>query len=182
MNFNKNIIRKIIRKQINEVFEFNNKNKTFVPPHNISKFAEKILNIYQNNHLQTQAIDSNEGSGINKIKDLINRKPQNFAELKRLKAYFDNHQNEVSKIRNNNNIKQIDIGTLKEMKLHPLLLQWNLHGGDITYLWVKQAIQNNYDNNMRTKSNIRDAGGAGYNKGMGVMRIKYDPTKMRIHR
>ena len=64
-----------------------------------------------------------------------------------------------------------------------IMQAWGLHGGEEGNRWVKEELRKFHDENMRTKSNLRKAGGAGTNKGMGVFDTSIMKTnKQRIHR
>ena len=64
-----------------------------------------------------------------------------------------------------------------------IMQSWDLHGGEAGNQWVKTELKKFHDENLRTKGNLRKAGGAGTNKGMGVFDTSImDTTKQRIHR
>ena len=64
-----------------------------------------------------------------------------------------------------------------------LMQSWDLHGGEAGNQWVKGELKKFHDENLRTKSNLRKAGGAGENKGMGIFSTNHMKTNNnRIHR
>lgn len=87
----------------------------------------------------------NEGSGTRKAEELANGTMQSHSQMKRLKAFFDANQ--------------------------PGSPEWELHGGNAAKMWVEKALSGTHDANMRTKENMRRAGGGGHgmNDGMGTM-------------
>ncbi|MDG1949236.1 MAG: hypothetical protein P8J32_00225 [bacterium] len=97
-----------------------------------------------NSNAQTQS-GGNEGSGRRKAQELAKGQMQSHAQMKRLKAFFDANQ--------------------------PGSPEWELHGGNAAKMWVDRALAGNHDANMRTKENMRKAGGGGHgmNDGMGSM-------------
>ena len=99
----KDIIRNIIRKEIEvlfEAFEMRNEGKKFTPPQNVSQIASealKAINMAKNNNVTPVSLDekNNQGSGRLKAKSLSARTPQNFSEMKRLKAFFESNSSKV---------------------------------------------------------------------------------------
>jgi hypothetical protein len=100
------------------------------------------------------------GSKLEKAVELASGKVQTFNQIKKLRDFFtSNQENKQDK-------------------------SWNLHGGDACQKWVESELSKFHDENLRTKSNLRDAGGAdapsnGNNKqrgrkGMGI----FDSTLM----
>jgi predicted transcriptional regulator len=165
-----NEVRKIVKDVLSEAFEFDN-NKSFTPPYNVSKKASEALSIVSSNNLTQKG--TNEGSGLQKAKDLSNKKVHSHEMMKRLKAFFDNNAESVSKERSAG----------KTIKDSGVIQSWELHGGDEAKRWVDNSIAHLKDENLRTKKNLRQAGGAGNNKGMGIFDTSMmDPTKQRTHR
>lgn len=145
-----------ISKIIFEVFEFNN-NKTFYAPLNVKQACQNALNIISNNNLIGNG--GNEGSGANKAKELISGGAQNHAQMKRMKAFFDNNKESVNKEKLSG----------KSINDSGIIQSWELHGGDAGMNWVNSSISSLKDSNLNTKKNARIAGGAGKNKGLGSM-------------
>ena len=115
----------------------------------------------------------NEGTGIDKSSSLAAKEPQSHEQMKRLKAFFDKNLEKIKEQK----------GAGHTIKTCPYMLAWGLHGGDAAMNWVNQELDSKHDDNLRTKTNMRKAGGAGKNKGMGVFDISMtDPTKQRIHK
>ena len=99
-----------------------------------------------------QAIAST-GSNLEKAVELKDRKAQTFNQMRKLRDFF---------VKNQNN-KQDQ--------------SWNLHGGDKCRDWVEKELGEFHDENLRTKSNLRKAGGAGDKKGMGIFRTDLMDTR-----
>lgn len=134
-------MREIIRAILLEGLEFST-NKLFTPPHNIIQIAKSISSSSGN----IDDADKNRGSGARKIVDLASGKPQNFNQMNRLLSFF--RTEEESGRRGSQ--------------------EWNLHGGDQVYDWVKREIGQHRDHNLSSKDRMRKAGGANNNKGMGL--------------
>jgi len=171
-------LRKFIFKEIElifEAFEFRNSNKSFIPPLKVKQTAELAQNALKNRAMPLQKTDEtgNEGTGTQKAKDLIAQRPHNHSELKRLKSFFDNNAAKVNS----------EKSAGKDIYNSDYIMIWNLHGGDEGKNWVDSEISKTKDANLRTKKNMRIAGGANKNKGMGTLDITMmNPTKQRIHR
>jgi len=96
-----------------------------------------------------QAMVSN-GSKLKKAVELASGQSQTFNQIKKLRDFFNsNEENKQDK-------------------------SWNLHGGDACQKWVESELSKFHDENLRTKNNLRKAGGAGNKKGMGI----FDSTLM----
>ena len=89
------------------------------------------------------------GSKLEKAVELANGKPQTFNQIKKLRDFFNTNKDNKGQ-------------------------DWNLHGGDACHNWVERELEKFHDENLRTKSNLRKAGGAGDKKGMGI----FDTTLM----
>lgn len=183
--------RQIIRKEINELFESfeftKNKDEKFVPTIPIATASSLALQVYKQVKSKGWKVNSldengNDGSGKLKARELSSRTPQNSNELKRLKAFFEKNQNNVTSERQKYNIPQQQYGTAQEMKKSEAILVWNLHGGDACRDWVNNITQSEHDEDVKTKERLQKAGGAGNNKGMGVFAPPKNPTNIRIHR
>lgn len=157
---------------ISEVGEFNY-NKRFTPTDIVAKKAQEALsNVGTQDNTQS---GTNEGSGKQKASELAEKKSQSIDQIKKMAAFFS--KNAASVIR----IKQQGGPQTDEEK--GLMQAWNLHGGEEGNRWVKSELQKFHDENLRTKSNLRKAGGAGTNKGMGIFDTSIMKTnKQRIHR
>ena len=187
------ILREFISNKIDiilsEAFKFKNDNESFIPPADVSKVAKRAGRMYQSlkdsgesKNIKNSVGGENEGSGKRKVMDLSMKEPQSHSELKRLYSFFKNNEQQVSEERKKLGILVTEKGSDKEMT-SPLLLIWNLHGGDPCYKWVSDNLERKNKENITTKKNQRVAGGANSNKGMGTLDITMtDPTKMRIHR
>lgn len=97
------------------------------------------------------------GSRLEKAVELGGKKAQTFNQIQKLRDFF---------VKNQNN-KQDQ--------------SWNLHGGDNCRDWVEKKLGEFHDESLRTKSRLRDAGGADApsngnkkqrgRKGMGIFDI-----------
>jgi hypothetical protein len=97
------------------------------------------------------------GSQLQTAVELASGKPQSFQEIKKLRDFFRKDENKRDK------------------------KSWELHGGDAAAKWTEEAMKKFHDENMRTKKNLRNAGGAGNKKGLGIFDTSImDPTKGRI--
>jgi len=183
-------LRKLIREQIAllfESFEMRNDGKNYVPTDNVAKIAQtalKAINIAQKKGIKVSSVDEsgNQGSGRRKAQQLSQKTKQSFAEMKRLKAFFESNSIKVEEERKKLGIIQQRRGTIDEMIKSNLLLVWNLHGGDAGKKWVDSKLLDTHEQGNRKKNRLRQAGGAYKNNGMGVFRTQYDPSQQRIHR
>ena len=148
-------IREVVKEAMSEAFDFNN-NKSFTPPSNVVAKAKEAIAAVSNNNLTQKG--GNEGSGYQKAKSLSQKETQSHPMMKRLKSFFDSNEDSVRQERNSG----------KTINDSGIIQSWELHGGDECKNWVTNAISNLKDSNLRTKKNIRNAGGAGKNKGMGI--------------
>lgn len=170
MNLTESQIRKIVREVLFEAFEFDN-NKTFTPPPNVAQRAQEALNVVSSNNL-TQS-GTNAGSGLSKAKELVSKQTQSFDMMRRMKSYFDTNEEAYKSAKASG-------GTLKD---NGVIQAWELHGGDSGRDWVNQEMDSLNQSNLNTKKNLRKAGGAATNKGMGIFDTSMmDTTKQRIHR
>lgn len=163
-------IRSIVRAVLSEAFEFDN-NKTFIPPPNVAKRAQDAINVTSSNNLTKS--NTSFGSGINKAKELASKQPQSFEMLKKIKSFFNSNQDEYNS----------DKSAGKNINNSGIIQAWELHGGDSGKDWVNQELDSLKKDNLNTKKNLRKAGGAGTNKGMGIFNTKLMSTNNhRIHR
>lgn len=165
-----NEIRKIVREVLREGVTFDN-NKTFNPPPNVAQRAQEALNNVSNNNL-TQS-GTNDGSGLSKAKELASKQTQGFDMMRRLKSYFETNQEAYN----------ADKAAGKTIKNSGVIQAWELHGGDSAKSWIDQELDSLNKDNLNTKANLRKAGGAGVNKGMGIFDKNIMSTNNhRIHR
>lgn len=181
------IVRKIIKEQINllfESFEMDNDKKTYVPNDKVAKTAQIALQVMNRTRQNAKSLDEtgNEGSGKLKAKQLSQKTSQSFAEMKRLKSFFESNSLNVEEERKKIGIIQQRRGTVDEIIKSNILLVWNLHGGDAGKDWVTTELEKTHKQGNNKKSILRKSGGAYNNNGMGVFKIKYDPSQQRIHR
>jgi len=131
----------IVRMLIKEALEFDD-NKTFTPPHEVISAAQKALET-----VRPSSMNGDKGNGADKARRLAAGETMTFSQMKRLKSFFDTE--EETKSQNH--------------------AAWELHGGDVTYAWVKRELDRIRDGNLRSKKTARTMGGAGVNMGMGTM-------------
>lgn len=163
-------VRKIVRGVIKEAFEFNN-NKTFTPPPNVAQRAQQALNAVSKNNLTQSGTDI--GSGTSKAKELASKQIQNFDQMRKIKSFFDTHEESYRK----------EKAAGKTIDNSGIIQSWELRGGDSGRDWVNQEMGSLNQDNLNTKKNLRKAGGAGTNKGMGIFNTKLmSTTNSRIHR
>jgi len=157
---------------VNEVGEFNY-NKRFTPTDVVAKKAKEALaSVGQSDNT---AQNTHEGSGKEKAVELAEKKSQTIDQLKKMGTFFTNNAAAVIRI------KQQGGPQTDEEK--GIMQAWNLHGGEEGNQWVKNELKRFHDENLRTKSNLRKAGGAGKNKGMGTFSTnQMSTTNHRIHR
>lgn len=148
-------VRKIVRGVIKEAFEFNN-NKTFTPPPNVSQRAQQALNVVSKNNLTQSGTDI--GSGTSKAKELASKQIQNFDQMRKIKSFFDTHEESYRK----------EKAAGKTIDNSGIIQSWELRGGDSSREWINQELSSLKKDNLNTKKNLRSAGGAGTNKGMGI--------------
>jgi hypothetical protein len=92
------------------------------------------------------------GSKLEKAVDLSSGKAQTFNQIKKLRDFFTTNQDSKDQ-------------------------SWNLHGGDACRDWVEKELSKFHDSNLKTKSNLRKAGGAGEKKGMGIFDLTLMDTR-----
>ena len=98
-----------------------------------------------------EAMNSN-GSNLEKAVELKDQKAQTFNQMRKLRDFFTANKDNKDK-------------------------NWNLHGGDECRDWVERELSKFHDSNLKKKSNLRDAGGAGEKKGMGIFRTDLMDTR-----
>lgn len=163
-------VRKIVRGVLREAVTFDN-NKTFTPPPNVAQRAQEALNAVSSSNLTKSG--TNAGSGLSKAKELASKQTQGFDQMRRMKSYFDTNQESYN----------AEKASGKTVKDSGVIQAWELHGGDSGKDWVNQEMKSLNQSNLNTKKNLRKAGGAGINKGMGTFDTKMMSTNNhRIHR
>lgn len=157
---------------ISEVGEYNY-NKSFSPTDNVARNAKEALsNLATADH----TIDNtDQGSGKEKAVELSEKKSQNVEQMKKLASFFSTNIATITRIKQQG-------GPKTDEEKH-ILQGWNLRGGEAGNQWVKSELDRFHRENQSTKDNLRKAGGAGKNKGMGVFsKSVLDTTNHRIHR
>lgn len=170
--FIKEVVLKKLEDLINEVGEFNY-NKRFTPTDSI---AQKVKQAISQNGMSDFTLNgTEEGSGKQKAQELAGKKSQTIEQMKKMANFFSKNAAPVIRIKQQ--------GGPKTDEEKGIMQAWGLHGGEEGNQWVKNELKKFHDENLRTKSNLRKAGGAGTNKGMGVFDTSImDTTKQRIHR
>jgi hypothetical protein len=158
-----NEVRRIVREVLSEAVTFDN-NKTFIPLPNVAQRAQEALNAVSSNKL-TQS-GTNAGSGLSKAKELASKQTQSFDQMRRMKSYFETNQESYS----------AEKAAGKTINNSGIIQAWELHGGDSGKDWVNQQMNSLNQSNLNTKKNLRKAGGAGENKGMGTFDTKIMST------
>jgi hypothetical protein len=170
----KQFIKEVVQKLeglISEVGEFNY-NKNFTPTDSVAQKAKQALSQIGSNDLTSSG--SNEGSGKQKAQELAEKKSQSIDQMKKMANFFSTNAAAIVRIKQSGAQTDEDKGIMQS---------WDLHGGEAGNQWVKNELKKFHDENLRTKSNLRKAGGAGTNKGMGVFDTSIMKTnKQRIHR
>lgn len=135
-----NEIRKIVRTIITEDFRYLYDTNTFTPTREVIQTAQKALQVVQNNKL-VQSDNSNEGSGLRKANSLVAAEPMTHAQLKRMKAFFDNNFQAVQNEKNAG----------KNINTSPLIQKWELWGGDAGKTWAEKEIGSTQSSNQTSK-------------------------------
>ncbi|MEK6830220.1 MAG: hypothetical protein AABY15_08955 [Nanoarchaeota archaeon] len=173
MNLTESQIRKIVSEEVRRVFEavtFDN-NKTFTPPPNVAQRAQEALNVVSGNNLTQSGTDI--GSGLSKAKELAAKQSQGFDMMRKIKSFFDTNESSYKS----------EKAAGKSIKNSGIIQSWELRGGDSGRDWVNQELGSLNQDNLNTKKNLRNAGGAGKNKGMGIFDTNMMSTNNhRIHR
>lgn len=155
-------IREWIKKELSivlEDFRYQYDNETFLPTPSILDQIAKAYEYIKTNNLVAGS-GGNEGSGLQKALDLLQKKPLTHAQLKRMKAFFDNNYEEV----------QREKSAGKDITNSPVLQSWELWGGDYGREWAENRIKAIHDGNHRSKQ-LRPK---------GTKRLM-DPNNTRIH-
>jgi len=160
----KNIIKNLIKEEFQKIFEDFRYlyDTTYIPPQNVINTVQKALEVISKNKL-VDSNGSNEGSGLRKAKAIINKEPMTHAQIKRMKAFFDNNYKE----------KKNEKALGKNINNSALLQSWDLWGGDAGELWADGIINKSHSKNDSSKT-IRGASG---------IRTKtlMDPNNTRTH-
>lgn len=168
------LFEEVIRKKVRAIlfeggnFRFadrtNNSQATFTPSSEMIQTAKRALQAVQNNKL-VQSDGSNEGSGLEKANSLIAATPMTHAQLKRMKAFFDNNL-EAAKAEKNAG---------KNINNSALIQKWELWGGDAGKNWCEKHINSQQSSN-KTSKKLR-------NPEHGVdTKAFMNPHNTRIHR
>jgi hypothetical protein len=160
------LIRKIIQEELSKIFSEDFRYRydgSFAPPENVIKTCKEALSVVEKNDL-IEETSSNEGSGKSKAKSIVEGKPMSHSQLKRMKAYFDNHFEEVKSERVKGNT----------IENSGILQSWDLWGGDAGKSWVEKTLNQRHSSNDTSKT-VRGASG---------IRTKtlMDPHNTRIHK
>lgn len=170
--FIKEVVIKKLEGLISEVGEFNY-NKRFTPTDTVAKKARETL--AQIGTADFTPNNTHEGSGKEKAAELSEKKSQTISQMKKMANFFSTNAASVIRIKQQ--------GGPKTTQEKGIMQAWNLHGGEEGNRWVKDELKKFHDENLRTKGNLRKAGGAATNKGMGVFDTSIMKTnKQRIHR
>lgn len=160
-----NEIRKIIREEIENIFEdFRYRyDGNFFPSNEMVSTSQKALEVVGRNNL-VNSNGSNEGSGLSKAKSICDKVAMNHAQVKRMKAYFDNNCDSVNSEKNQG----------KTIENSGLIQTWELWGGDAGRSWADTMISQRNSSNDTSKT-VRGASG---------IRTKtlMDPHNTRIHK
>ena len=135
-----NKVREMVRNILSEDFRYLYDTNTFTPTREVIQTAQKALQAVQNNKL-VQSDASNEGSGLRKAQSLVSAEPMTHAQLKRMKAFFDNNAQAVKNERNAG----------KNINNSPLIQKWELWGGDAGKNWAEKEINSTQSSNKTSK-------------------------------
>lgn len=114
-----------------------NINESFIPPISVSKAAERGLKAREKaspsnkgGFTAKQASKHGIGSGVQRAVNLKNRDSLSLSTIKRMKAFFDRHENNYKKARN------------KNLKPHEsrAIQAWLLWGGNSGRSWANKII------------------------------------------
>jgi hypothetical protein len=160
------LIRKIIQEELSKIFSEDFRYRydgSFLPPEDVINTCKKALDIVSKNDL-INTTSSNEGSGKSKAKSIVEEKPMSHSQLKRMKAYFDNHFEEAKS-------EKVKGNTIENSGI---LQSWDLWGGDAGKSWVEKTLNQRHSSNDTSKT-VRGASG---------IRTKtlMDPHNTRIHK
>jgi hypothetical protein len=152
-------VRIIIRNIINEMFLQENLfqleedfryryDGSFEPEEGMIHTAQEALNAVNKNDLTKDVSNPNEGSGKSKANSIIKKEPFSHSQLKRMKAFFDNREEEYKK-------EKISGKTIENSGIMQI---WGLWGGDAARAWCEKKLkQRNSSNN--TSKTVRGASG-----------------------
>lgn len=159
-------VREIIKKEIELIFEdyrYLYDQNTYTPTDEVIRTSERALKTVEQNNL-VNSNGSNEGSGLEKAKSICKKEPMTHAQVKRMKAYFDNNKSIVDQEK----VKG------KTLETSGILQSWDLWGGDAGQRWANTIINQVHDRNNISKTT----------RGASGIRTKtlMDPHNTRIHR
>lgn len=157
-------LREFIRDIIAEDFRYMYDKKTFTPPADVIKTAKIAIGASQQNRLSDNS-GSSEGSGMQKAQSIVAGTPMNHAQLKRMKAFFDNNQAAVKN----------ELTQGKNVYNSGLIQSWNLWGGDAGKRWAESNISSVQSSN-KTSKKVRNP-----EDGLRTKTLM-DPHNTRIHR
>lgn len=162
MNEIRQIIREELQKLLKEDFRYRY-DGNFIPTDEMVSTAKKALETISNNNLINNK-GSNEGSGLEKAKSICDKEHMTHSQVKRMKAYFDNHCDEVNSEKVNR----------KNIENSGILQSWDLWGGDAGKNWAEKIISQKHSKNNTSKT-VRGASG---------IRTKnlMNPLNTRIHK
>jgi hypothetical protein len=135
-------LRKAIQDILEEDYRYQyDRTGDFVPPVEVVNTAQRALNAVQANKL-VQSAGSNEGSGLQKAKSLVAQEPITHAQLKRMKAFFDNNASLMARERAAN----------RNVNNSAIIQSWELWGGDAGRTWAEREIRKTQSSNQTSKS------------------------------
>ncbi len=159
-----NKIRKIVREILEEDFRYLYDRNSFIPTREVIQTATQAIQATKNNKL-VQSNASNEGSGLSKANSLASAEPMTHAQIKRMKAFFDNNAKAVQDERNSG----------KNINNSPLIQKWELWGGDAGKNWAEKEINSTQSHN-KTSKKVRNSDMIARNNKI------MDPNNTRIKR
>lgn len=158
-------IRKLIRRELlalQEDFRYSYDN-SHVPTDDVANTARRALQAVESNKQVSQG--SNEGSGLQKARELTAKTPMSHAQVKRMKAFFDNNQQAVN----------VDKSAGKNLTNSAIIQSWELWGGDAGKRWAEQRLNTIHNNNAQSKD-VRRGDGIGLTKNL------MNPHNTRLHK
>jgi hypothetical protein len=163
-----NEIREIIRECLKEIFEINEDfqyryDGNFYPTEDVVSACKKALEVVEKNNLASETSNSNEGSGISRARSIVKKEPMTHAQLKRMKAFFDNNESEYQKEKSQG----------KTINDCGIIQSWELCGGDAGKRWCNSMIDKRHSSNDTSKT-VRNT--------LPKTKTLMDPHNTRIHR
>ncbi len=151
-------LRKKIREVLHEDFRFEYDANKYTPTPEMISTCKYAINAITKNKLVDKG--GTEGNGLQKAQSIVSGEPMTHAQLKRMKAFFDNNQT----VYNEEKARGNTIFT------SGLIQKWNLWGGDAGKNWATQNIESHQSRNQKSK----DIRPKGHTKLM-------DPSNTRTH-